>query len=121
MSTRATSFLVTWSVTKEVEATGFRVQYRVLGGEWRDRVSHSSSTRQLRITSLRPNTTYEVRVVALQGQVPGVQSYIVESRTAASGRQEYGHAHMHTHARACTHTHTHTCTRMPTRHRCYII
>ena len=58
------------------------MKYRKKGEtEWRDKVSHSSSVRQLLLSKLTPNTTYEVKVINMNGQQLGQESHIVEATT----------------------------------------
>ncbi|MCW3161185.1 fibronectin type III domain-containing protein [Chryseobacterium oryctis] len=76
-TTAVTNMGATVSWTAPTGATAYNVQYRALGScDWTDFVGNPVSTTTASLTGLTQNTTYQVRVQALNGGVQAMYSHI---------------------------------------------
>ena len=84
LTAETTWLLVSWAAPSNNGSaiTGYDVEYREVGGSWRD-ASHTGTGTTQRISGLTADTAYEVRVRATNGLGNGVWSSTASERTEA--------------------------------------
>lgn len=90
-ATGITNSAATVNWTAPTGATGYNVQYRVVGScDWTDLVGNPVSAASATITGLTQNTAYQVQVQALNGVVQSVYSHIPNAAGSGSGYASAG-------------------------------
>ncbi len=85
-TTAITNSGATLSWTAPTGATGYNIQYRALGAcDWTDFAGNPVSTTTAALSNLAQNTTYHVRVQALNGSAQSIYSHIPNTAGTGNG------------------------------------